>query len=205
MDFGNNDLVADALGSKVIDKIEVTRHIKKYYPNFLREGERAISALAPSVMGKTGIETLEVVKGVVENIKPKVLIAIDSLASRSIDRISKSIQISDTGIIPGGGVGNVRLGLTQDTLNIPVIAIGVPTAVETAVIVNDALDTFIGKLQDEAKSNEYMNNLKENDNYEEIKEALNPHDYNLIVTPKEIDDLVDDLADLVSEGINLAL
>jgi spore protease len=121
--LGNNNLVADSLGSKVIDKIEVTRHIKKYYPHFLKEGERGISAIAPSVMGKTGIETLEIVKGVTEEIKPKLLIVIDSLASRNIERISKSIQISDTGIVPGGGVGNARLGLTKDTLNIPVIAI----------------------------------------------------------------------------------
>jgi spore protease len=121
--LGNNDLVADSLGSKVIDKIEVTRHIKKYYPKYLKDGERGISAIAPGVMGKTGIETLEIVKGVVEEIKPKLLIVIDSLASRNIERISKSIQISDTGIVPGGGVGNARLGLTKDTLNIPVIAI----------------------------------------------------------------------------------
>lgn len=203
--LGNNDLVADALGSKVIDNIEVTRHIKKYYPKYLKEGTRAISAIAPSVMGKTGIETLEIVEGVVKNVKPKLLIVIDSLASRSIERISKSIQISDTGIIPGGGVGNARMGLTQDTLGIPVIAIGIPTAVETAVIVNDALDLFIEKLQDEAKSNEYLNKLKEEDNYEEIKEVLNPKDYNLIVTPKEIDELVEDLSIILADGINISL
>lgn len=107
--LGNDELIADALGSKVIDNIEVTRHIKKYYPKYLKEGTRAISAIAPGVMGKTGIETLEVVQGLCENIKPKALVVIDSLASRSIERISKSIQISDTGIIPGGGVGNSRL------------------------------------------------------------------------------------------------
>ena len=107
--LGNDELIADALGSKVVDNIEVTRHIKKYYPQFLKEGSRSISAIAPGVMGKTGIETLEVVQGLVESIKPKALIVIDSLASRSIERISKSIQISDTGIVPGGGVGNTRL------------------------------------------------------------------------------------------------
>lgn len=96
-------------------------------------------------------------------------------------------------------------GLTKDTLKIPVIALGVPTAVETAVIVNDSLDLFIGKLQDEAKSNDYLNKLKEEDNYEEIKEALNPQDYNLIVTPKEIDELMEDLSKFVANGINIAL
>lgn len=96
-------------------------------------------------------------------------------------------------------------GLTEDTLKVPVIALGVPTAVETAVIVNDALDLFIGKLQDEAKSNETLNKLKEEDNYEEIKEALNPQDYNLIVTPKEVDELIVDLAELLSCSVNLAL
>lgn len=203
--LGNSEMVADSLGSKVIDNIEVTRHIKKYYPEYLKEGARGISAIAPSVMGKTGIETLEIVQGVVQKTKPKLLIVIDSLASRSIERISKSIQISDTGIVPGGGVENARLGLTQYSLGIPVIAIGVPTAVETAVIVNDSLDLFIKKLQDEAKSNEYLNKLKEEDNYDSIKEALNPYDYNLIVTPKEVDELTVDLANIISNSINIAL
>ena len=122
-----------------------------------------------------------------------------------IDRINKSIQISDTGIIPGGGVGNSQKGLTEESLGVPVIAIGIPTAVETAVIVNDALDLFIEKLQDEARSNEYLNRLKEEDNYEEIKEALMPKNYNLIVTPKEIDELADDMSILIAEGINMSL
>lgn len=99
--LGNNDLVCDSLGSKVIENIEVTRHIKKYYPQFLKEGARGISSFAPSVMGKTGIETLEIIQGISDKIKPKLIIAIDSLASRSIERVNKSIQISDTGIIPG--------------------------------------------------------------------------------------------------------
>ena len=203
--LGNEDLVADALGSEVVDKIEVTRHIKKYFPEYLKQGERAISAIVPNVMGKTGIESYEIIKGVIDKIKPKVLIVIDSVASRNIERISKSIQISDTGIIPGGGVGNAREGLTFDNLGIPVIALGIPTAVETAVIVNDALNVFIEKLQNEAKSNQYLNTLKENDNYEEIKNALNPKNYNLIVTPKEIDELIVALSQILSESINISL
>ena len=203
--LGNNDLVCDSLGSKVIENIEVTRHIKKYYPQFLKDGARGISSFAPSVMGKTGIETLEIIQGIVDKIKPKLIIAIDSLASRSIERVNKSIQISDTGIIPGGGVGNERMGFTYENLGIPVIAIGVPTAVETAVIVNDALDLFIENLQEKAESNEYLNKLKEEDNYSQIKEVLNPYNYNLVVTPKEVDELTEDLSNLISNAINFAL
>lgn len=203
--LGNNDLVCDSLGSKVIENIEVTRHIKKYYPQFLKEGARGISSFAPSVMGKTGIETLEIIQGISDKIKPKLIIAIDSLASRSIERVNKSVQISDTGIVPGGGVGNERLGITSENLGIPVVAIGVPTAVETAVIVNDALDLFIEKLQDKAESNEYLNKLKEVDNYDEIKQILNPYDYNLVVTPKEVDELTENLAELISNAINFAI
>ncbi len=203
--LGNNDLVCDSLGSKVIENIEVTRHIKKYYPQYLKDGARGISSFAPSVMGKTGIETLEIVQGIVSKVNPKLIIAIDSLASRSIERVNKSVQISDTGIIPGGGVGNQRLGITYENLGVPVISIGVPTCVETAVIVNDSLSLFIEKLQNQAKSNSYLNELKEEDNYDEIKEALNPYNYNLVVTPKEVDELTEDLSKLIANGINFAL
>ena len=164
-----------------------------------------VSAIAPGVLGTTGIETLEILKGVVENTKPKLIIVIDALASRSIERISSTVQLSDTGIVPGAGVGNKRSELSINTLGVPVIAIGIPTVVETAVLVNDSLNLFIKKLQDEAKSNEYLNNLKENDNYEEIKQALIPNDFNLIVTPKEIDDLIENMKEIVSRGINQAL
>ena len=203
--LGNGNLIADALGTKVINNIEVTRHVKKYCPEYLRENQRAISAIAPGVMGTTGIETLEIIKGIVQNVKPKLVIVIDSLASRSIERIVKSIQISDTGIVPGGGVNNAQNELTFESLNVPVIAIGIPTVVETAVLVNDALNLFIGKLQEEAKSTEYLNEMKKQDNYEEIKEILNPNNYNMIVTPKEIDDLIENMKDLIAEGINWSL
>ena len=164
-----------------------------------------VSAIAPGVLGTTGIETVEILKGIVENIKPKLLIVIDALASRSIERISSTVQLSDTGIVPGAGVGNTRSEISKNTLGIPVIAIGIPTVVETAVLVNDCLDVFIQKFQDEAKSNDYLNKLKEEDNYEEIKEALLPKEYNLIVTPKEIDDLIENMKDVVARGINFAI
>ena len=164
-----------------------------------------VSAIAPGVLGTTGIETVEILKGIVENIKPKLLIVIDALASRSIERISSTVQLSDTGIVPGAGVGNTRSEISKNTLGIPVIAIGIPTVVETAVLVNDCLDVFIQKLQDEAKSNDYLNNLKNQDNYEEIKTALNPRDYNMIVTPKEVDDLIENMKNIVAKSINYAI
>ena len=203
--LGNIYVTPDALGPKVVNDIEITRHMKKYYPEYVKEGARTISAIAPGVLGTTGIETVEILKGIVDNIHPKLLIVVDSLASRSIERISSTVQLSDTGIVPGAGVGNTRAQISHDTLGIPVISIGIPTVVETAVLVNDSLDLFIEKLQQEAKSNDYLNKLKEEDNYEEIKEALLPNDYNLIVTPKEIDGLIENMSSVVSKGINLAL
>ena len=203
--LGNMYVTPDSLGPKVINDIDVTRHIIKYLPQYIDENARPVSAISPGVLGTTGIETLEILEGIVNNIKPKLLIVIDALASRSIERISSTIQISDTGIVPGAGVGNTRKELSQRTLNIPVVAIGIPTVVESAVLVNDCLDLFIEKLQNEAKSNDYLNKLKDRDNYEEIKEALNPNDYNIIVTPKEIDELIDNMSSIVARGINMSL
>ena len=203
--LGNQEVTPDALGPNVVKDIEITRHIIKYLPQYIDKNARSVSALAPGVLGTTGIETLEIIKGVVDNVKPKLLIVIDALASRSIERISSTIQLSDTGIVPGGGVGNARKELSEDTLGIPVVALGIPTVVETAVVVNDALNLFIEKLQEEAKSNEYLNELKENDNYEKIKDALIPNEYNFIVTPKEIDELILNMSEIISKGINLSL
>lgn len=203
--LGNIYVTPDSLGPKVINEIDVTRHIMKYLPQYVEEGTRMVSAISPGVLGTTGIETVEILKGIVDNIKPKLVIVIDALASRSIERISSTVQLSDTGIVPGAGVGNTRSEISKRTLGIPVIALGIPTVVETAVLVNDSLDLFIEKLQDEAKSNDYLNKLKEEDNYEEIKEALVPKDYNLIVTPKEIDDLIENMKDIVAKGINMSM
>ena len=203
--LGNIYVTPDALGPKVINEIDVTRHILKYMPEVLEKGTRPVSAVSPGVLGTTGIETLEIVNGIVKNIKPKLIIVIDALASRSVERISSSIQLSDTGIVPGAGVDNTRKEISIRTLGIPVIAIGIPTVVESAVLVSDCLKLFIEKLQQEAQSNEYLNKLKEQDNYEEIKEALMPKDYNMIVTPKEIDDLIENMKDVVARGINYAV
>ena len=203
--LGNIYVTPDSLGPKVINEIEVTRHIINYMPQYVKEGTRKISAISPGVLGTTGIETVEILKGIVENIHPKLIIVIDALASRSIERISSSVQISDTGIVPGAGVGNKRSEISIKSLGIPVIAIGIPTCVETAVLVNDSLNLFIEKLQDEAKSNDYLNSIKDENNYEEIKQILMPRDYNLIVTPKEIDGLIENIKDIVAMGINNSL
>lgn len=203
--LGNEYVTPDSLGPKVIADIDVTRHILKYMPEVLDPNTRPVSAISPGVLGTTGIETLEILKGIVDNTKPKLLIIIDALASKSIERISSTIQLADTGIIPGAGVGNTRKEISKETLGIPVIAIGIPTVVEAATIAADSIDLFIEKLQNEAKSNDYLNQLKEEDKYSQIKEALMPGDYNFIVTPKEIDELIENMKDVVARGINMSL
>lgn len=203
--LGNIYVTPDALGPKVINEIDITRHLLKYVPQYLDKNTRSVSAISPGVLGTTGMETAEILKGIVDNVKPKLVIVIDSLASRSMERISSTIQLADTGIVPGAGVDNARKELTVNTLGVPVIALGIPTVVETAVVVNDCLDVFIEKLQEKAESNEYLNKLKEEDNYLEIKEALIPKNFNFIVTPKEIDSLVENMKDVVARGINMSL
>ena len=203
--LGNIYVTPDALGPKVINEIDITRHLLKYVPQYLDKNTRPVSAISPGVLGTTGMETAEILKGIVDNVKPKLVIVIDSLASRSMERISSTIQLADTGIVPGAGVDNARKELTVNTLGVPVIALGIPTVVETAVVVNDCLDVFIEKLQEKAESNEYLNKLKEEDNYLEIKEALIPKNFNFIVTPKEIDSLVENMKDVVARGINMSL
>lgn len=203
--LGNVYVTPDSLGPKVINEIDVTRHLINYLPQYVEEGTRPVSAVAPGVLGTTGIETMEILKGIVDNTKPKLIMVIDALASRSIERISSTIQISDTGIVPGAGVGNTRKEISQATLGIPVIAIGIPTVVELATLVSDGIDIFINRLQQKAESNDYLNRLQQDDKYEEVKEALNVGEYNMIVTPKEIDDLIENMKDVVTRGINFAV
>lgn len=203
--LGNMYVTPDSLGPKVVKDIDITRHLLKYAPEYIDPQTRTIAAIAPGVLGTTGIETMEIIQGIVENIKPKLVIVIDSLSSKSIERISSTVQIADTGIVPGAGVGNARNEISQNTLKIPVIAIGVPMVVEAATIASDSIDLFIEKLQQDAKSNDYLNELKNVNKYEMIKEALAPKDYNLIVTPKEIDDLIENMKDVIARGINFAI
>jgi len=211
--LGNIYVTPDALGPKVVTEIDITRHLINYLPQYVDEDTRSVSAVSPGVLGTTGIETLEILKGIVDNIKPKLLIIIDSLASRSIERISSTIQLADTGIVPGAGVGNKRKELSEETLGVPVIAIGVPTVVEAATIAADSLDLFINKINTEIQSgdnnmdtlNDFLNNLAEEDKYELIKQVLDPEDYNFIVTPKEIDDLIENMSGVVARGINMSV
>ncbi|MDR2167236.1 MAG: GPR endopeptidase [Clostridiales bacterium] len=211
--LGNRDVTPDALGPKVVSKILVTRHIMETLPKEIFGGLRPLSALAPGVMGTTGIETAEVVKGLVENIKPDLLIAIDALAARSIARINQTIQLADTGIAPGAGIGNRRMALNRENLGVPVIAIGVPTVVDAATFVNDTLGMFLAQmsedtpefLKDGAAFFSMLNNLEDNDKYAIIRNTLDPHMGNMFVTPKEIGEVVRWLSNIIANGINMAM
>ena len=189
--LGNIYVTPDSLGPKVINEIDITRHLLEYMPEVLDKNTRQVSAISPGVLGTTGIETMEILKGIIDNVKPKLVIIIDALASRNIERISSSVQIADTGIVPGAGVGNARKELTEATLGVPVIAMGIPTVVEAATIAADSLTLFIKKVQDNGNSNDFLNKLQEEDKYKIIKEILAPEEYNFIVTPKEIDSLIE--------------
>ena len=203
--LGNIYVTPDALGPKVINEIDITRHLLEYMPEVLDKNTREVSAISPGVLGTTGIETMEILKGIVDNVKPKLVIIIDALASRNIERISSSVQLADTGIVPGAGVGNARKELTESTLGIPVIAMGIPTVVEAATIAADSLTLFIKKAQENGESNDFLNKLQEEDKYKIIKEILAPEEYNFIVTPKEIDSLIEKMKDIVARGINFAI
>lgn len=214
--LGNIYVTPDALGPKVISYIDVTRHIAKYMPEALQPGTRSVSAISPGVLGTTGIETVEILKGIVENIHPKLIIVIDALASKSIERISSTIQIADTGIVPGAGVGNTRKEISTNTLGVPVIAIGVPTVVDAATIAADSLDLFMEKMQETLTQKAKPENAEketlykvlsgmEENKYEMIKEVLTPEDFNFIVTPKEIDELIENMSSVVARGINFSV
>lgn len=203
--LGNIYVTPDSLGPKVINEIDITRHLLEYMPEVLDKNTRQVSAISPGVLGTTGIETMEILKGIIDNVKPKLVIIIDALASRNIERISSSVQIADTGIVPGAGVGNARKELTEATLGVPVIAMGIPTVVEAATIAADSLTIFIKKVQDNGNSNDFLNKLQEEDKYKIIKEILAPEEYNFIVTPKEIDSLIEKMKDIVARGINFAI
>ena len=203
--LGNEKITADSLGPKVVSKIDITRHLLNYIPQYMSPDTRSVCAIAPGVLGTTGIETGEVIKGIVEKVKPSIIIVVDALASRRIERIATTIQIANTGIVPGSGLGNNRNAITEETMGVPVIAIGVPTVVEAAVIANDALEIFVEKLQKEARSSHELNELIKKDNYNEIKSALMPGDINLVVTPKDIDELIENIKEIIVQGINLAI
>lgn len=196
--LGNIDTTADSIGPKTIKDLSITRHLKKYAPELIKEYAKEISGIAPGVLGTTGIETQEILKGIVEKVKPDAIIAIDALISRDISRLFKTIQISDTGITPGAGVGNTRKEISKNTMGIPVIAIGVPTLVEAATIVADSIE-LISKQFEEFKD---LQEASKEDKYRLIKAVLEPSKFNLAVTPKEVDSLVDNMKLVIAHGIN---
>ena len=206
--LGNWNVTPDALGPKVIEGIMVTRHLSQVMPEFMEEDMISVAAISPGVLGTTGIETVEVIKALVENIKPSLIICIDALAARRIERLNKTIQISDTGISPGAGVGNHRKAINKEELGVRVIAVGVPTVVDASTIANDTIDMVLDNLINEAEEGkEFYNMLKNVDKDAKkvlIREVLNPYVGDLIVTPKEVDLIIDSLSKIISNGINIA-
>lgn len=194
--LGNRAITPDSLGPRVVESIYVTRHIKQYMPDALPGPVRAVSAVAPGVLGVTGVETMEIVRGVVEHCKPDLVIAVDALASRRAARISTTVQLTDAGISPGAGVGNNRTGLDRETLGVPVIAIGVPLVVFATTISQDT----ISLIADETGLHNDEERLKEL-----AAKVIAEHIGELIVTPKEIDSIVADMTRIVADGINMAL
>ncbi len=207
--LGNQNVTPDALGPKVVQDVEVTRHILEYAPDILNRPVRSVSAISPGVLGTTGMETSEVVRGVIDKIKPDFVIAIDALASRKLERISTTIQIADTGIIPGSGIGNKRMAMSKETLGVPVIAIGVPTVVDAATMANDTIELMLENMDKNTSqsTNDYdrIKPMEQDEKYGLIKEVLEPYVGDLVVTPKEIDEIIDSVSDVVSQGINYAL
>ena len=178
--LGNREVTPDALGPEVVGNLRITRHVVKEYGKaaFEKEKVHMVSGIVPGVMAQTGMETLEIVRGVVEETQPDVVVAIDALAARSSKRLNRTIQISDAGIHPGSGVGNHRHSLTRETIGVPVVAIGVPTVVDAAKIVYDAVRD---------------------------RNAVPPGLNSMFVTPKDIDETIKHLSFTISEALNIAL
>ncbi|MBR1585906.1 MAG: GPR endopeptidase [Clostridia bacterium] len=196
--LGNRHITADALGSQVLDGLLITRHMKQVTLRGLQGRLRGVCAAAPGVLGVTGMETAEMVRGMVEHVRPAAVIAIDALAARESGRICTTIQVTDTGIRPGSGVGNHRLGLTRDTIGVPVIAVGVPMVVYAAVIARDALTLLLQDI-----------GLKEEEHARTVdllidkvaREGLG----DMVVTPREVDEMVGRVARIIADGLNIAL
>ena len=206
--LGNRKVTPDALGSYVADNLNITRHIVKEYGKYAMGEEHVnlISAIVPGVMGQTGMETVEIVKGVVDETKPDVLIVVDALAARSSKRLNRTIQIADTGINPGSGVGNHRNAITNETVGIPVIAIGVPTVVDAATIVNDAMENLLIALETSETLKGVgvvMQGYSATEKYELVKELISPNLNGMFVTPKDIDETVKRISFTISEALNI--
>lgn len=208
--LGNSFVTPDALGPKVINHLQVTRHLNQQYgADFCKKRELPIlSGIVPGVMAQTGMETAEILKGVIRETRPDILIAIDALAARSIRRLGTTIQLTDTGIHPGSGVGNHRHSLTKESLGIPVLAIGVPTVVGAAAIVHDTVGTMIRTLSASMATKgmgQFVQDMQPDDQYRLIQELLEPEFGGLYVTPPNIDEMVENLSYTISEGIHQAV
>ncbi len=203
--LGNWNATPDALGPRVVNMLFATRHLKGRVSDELADQFRPVSAIAPGVLGITGIETGEIVRGLVEHVKPGLVVAVDSLAAGSVERILNSIQLSDTGIQPGSGVGNDAMGITQEVLGVPVIAIGVPTVVHALTIANETLNSLSQRPAAETGGTVPFTWRDPGQRHSIVDQAMRPVLGELIVTPKEIDRSIRDMARLIAEAINLAL
>lgn len=210
--LGNWNVTPDSLGPKVVEDLLVTRHIFKMQGNgnLIQKGFRRVAAVSPGVMGLTGVETGEIVQGIAARVNPDMIIAVDALASSRMDRLHTTIQLADTGVIPGSGVKNERMGINQSTMGIPVIAIGVPTVVEASTIAGEAMDALVEEMKNQASEGEsslagILENMDWNQRREMVKEVLGEYAGQLMVTPKEIDTFMDDISLAVAGGLNSSL
>ena len=205
--IGNREITPDALGPLVVEHLFITRHLIEKYgrDSAVVKDMGNVCAVIPGVMSQTGMETAEILHGLVREIQPDVLITVDALAARSIRRLVTTIQLTDTGIHPGAGIGNKRYELTQKTLGIPVIAIGMPTVIDAATIVADTMESLMGVLnQNEMlkKAVKVTEQFTHEENYMLMRELMEPQMTNLFVTPKDIDEAVRRISYTISEALN---
>lgn len=196
--LGNREVTPDAVGPLVVQNLFVTRHLKEY--PFTRK-MRASMAIAPGVMAQTGMETGEILRGIIGKTAPEVLVVVDALAAKTSGRLNKTIQICDTGIAPGAGVGNERQEISEKTMGIPVIAVGVPTVISVPAMAGDIMQSFLESLGDEKMLNIYES-WSDQEKYRFMAESLHEELFGLFVTPKEIDEAVKRISYTISEGIN---
>ncbi len=207
--LGNREVTPDALGPLVIEHLHVNRHILKEYGKYAMGVDHmvSVSGMVPGVMAQTGMESGEMIHGIIREVEPDLVIAIDALAARSTKRLNRTIQIADTGIHPGSGVGNHRQALNKETLGVPVIAIGIPTVVDAATIVNDTMKNLIEAMEEAKVLPTLSGSLKSLDEIETrqlVRELISPNLNGMFVTPKDIDDTIQRISYTVSEGLNLA-
>jgi len=208
--LGNRAVTPDSLGPRVVDNLCITRHVIKEFGRYVLGDSchKSVSSIVPGVMAQTGIESMEIVRGITKETSPDVIIAVDALAARSTRRLSRTIQITDTGINPGSGVGNHRHALNCESVGIPVIAVGIPTVVDAATIVIDTMNNLLAAMSHSEQMKRIEGSYEQLDmmeKYELIRELLAPQLNTLYVTPKDIDESVKRLSYTVSEGINIAL